>query len=250
MKLGGALLTDKSKPFSLRYSVLNRISREIAHAYRKCTSRIIVIHGGGSFGHYVVEQHDLLHSCDAISQTIWFMREMNMIIADALSSFGIPVIPFDTHALTTIENNEIHIHLKPITYALSLNLVPLLYGDIVLKENGADIVSGDEISWYLGKQLKPSRILFATTVDGVYDKDPANPDAKIIRILKLSDLRTIDFGKAKGVDVTGGMKTKLFLGLKYLDEGIREILIFSGFREGFVYKAICGYDIEGTKVID
>ncbi|MEM2230140.1 MAG: isopentenyl phosphate kinase [Ignisphaera sp.] len=249
MKLGGALLTDKSKPFSLRHNVLNRISKEIAHAYRKCTSRIIIIHGGGSFGHYVVEQHDVPHSCNAINQIVLFMRELNMIITDSLSFFGIPVIPFDTHALTTIEDSEIHIHLKPIVYALNLNSVPLLYGDIVLKESGAVIVSGDEISWYLGRQLKPSRILFATTVDGVYDKDPANPDAKMIRIIKLSDLRTVDFGKTRGFDVTGGMKTKLSLGLKYLDEGIKEVLIFNGFREWSVYKAICGYDIEGTKVV-
>lgn len=172
-----------------------------------------------------------------------------MIISDSISSFGAPVVPFDTHALAIYTNNTLEIYLRPITYALKFGMIPVLYGDVVFKNEGVAILSGDEIAWYLGKYLTPSRILFATTVNGVYDKNPSDPSAQMIKVLHLNEIKNVEFSQVKGFDVTGGMKTKLILGLKYFDKNIEEVVIFNGLRDGFVYKALCGQEIEGTKVI-
>jgi len=47
LKLGGSLLTDKNKPFSIREDVVKSAVRQVIEANKK----IILIHGGGSFGH-------------------------------------------------------------------------------------------------------------------------------------------------------------------------------------------------------
>lgn len=249
IKLGGALLTDKSKPFSLRFSIVKRVANEIAKAYKECNSRIVVIHGGGSYGHYVVDEHGSIDNRDAISQTVWFMRELNMVITDAIVSFGVPAIPFDTHAMATMKNGVLEIKCTPIVNALGLGLVPILYGDIVLSEDSVSIVSGDELAWYLGKELAPSRILFATTVDGVYDRDPSDPRARLLGVVRLSDIENLSFSYSRGLDVTGGMRLKLALGLRYSTKGIKEVLIFSGLKEGQIYRAICGLQVDGSKVL-
>lgn len=248
LKLGGALITDKTKPFSIRYNVLKRLAFEIAKAYKECCSRIIVVHGGGSFGHYVVNIHGNINTIDAITQITMFMRELNMVVADALTFYGLPIIAFDTHALITTHNDELSVNLEPISKALNLGLVPILYGDVVLGDK-IRIVSGDEIVWYLGKSFTQSRILFATTVDGVYNKDPSLPDANLLEVVKLSELRDIFFSNIQGVDVTGGMRLKLELAFKYLSRNVKEVLIFNGLVEGRTYEAICGTIKRCSKVL-
>ncbi|MEM1645116.1 MAG: isopentenyl phosphate kinase [Ignisphaera sp.] len=248
IKIGGALITDKSKPFSIHYNILSRLAYEISKAYKECNSRIVIVHGGGSFGHYVVAEHGSVNSIEAITQTIWFMRELNMMVVDSLMFYGVPAISFDTHAIVVARGEKLYLFLEPISHALKLGLVPVLYGDVAIGDT-VRIVSGDEIAWYLSKSFIPSKLLFATTVDGVYDRDPLDSKAKLLDTIKLSDISNILFSSSQGVDVTGGMKLKLELALKYASNGIKDVLIFNGLREGQTYEAICGFLTRCTRVL-
>ncbi len=249
VKIGGSVITDKNKPFSLRYDVIKNIAREIALAYNKCRNRIVLIHGGGSFGHYVVEEHRGLDSMESVLQTIWYMRELNMIFTDYLHYYNVPGIPMDTHSIAFIDSGKLEINTKPIRKAVDDNFIPVLYGDVIFTDSKPTILSGDEIAWYLAKELKPSRLLFVTSVKGVYNKDPLKEGARLLYSISLKEIKDIDMEKIHGYDVTGGMKKKLLLGMLYACEGILEVLIFSGFVKDNVYKAICGYNIEGTRII-
>ena len=55
VKLGGSVITDKSKPFSYRSDVVSALAEEIASSDEK----VVVVHGGGSFGHTVAKQHGI-----------------------------------------------------------------------------------------------------------------------------------------------------------------------------------------------
>ncbi len=250
LKLGGALMTDKEKPFSIRYSTLHRVCKEITYAYRECNSRIIVIHGGGSYGHYVVKEHGDIRSINSISQVVWFMRELNMVIVDTLNLYGLPAIPFDTHAMFLRIGGKLHSFKEPIINAFNKGLTPVLYGDIIFNEMGEpEIVSGDEIAWYFASLLKPSRLLFATSVDGIFDRNPADRNARLLSTVKLSELNLLDVGGIKGIDVTGGMKTKLMLGLMYMEGDSIDVYVFNGLKAGSIYQAICDGKVLGTRVV-
>jgi isopentenyl phosphate kinase len=248
LKLGGSLITDKTRPFSIRYKVLKRLAQELARAYRECCPKIIIVHGGGSFGHHVVSIHGGVGTLESITQTIMFMRELSMIISDIFTLYGLPIVVFDTHALAMLQDDELYMYVNPILRSLDLGLIPLLYGDIVFG-NKVRVVSGDEITWYLGNHFDSSRLLFATTVDGVFNKDPSASDAKLLEIVRLSDLSNILFGNVQGVDVTGGMRLKLELAYKYYSDKIKEVLIFNGLVEGRTYEAICGIINRCSKVL-
>uniref|UniRef100_A0A7J3QEI3 Isopentenyl phosphate kinase n=1 Tax=Ignisphaera aggregans TaxID=334771 RepID=A0A7J3QEI3_9CREN len=250
LKIGGALITDKEKPFSLKYSVLHKISKELSQAYRRCNNRIIIVHGGGSYGHYVVKEHGDIHSMDSITQVIWFMRELNMIVTDMLNLYGLPALPMDTHAVFLRAENRLHGFKEPLMLMIDKGFVPVLYGDIIFSTQGeTEILSGDEIAWYCASLFRPSRLLFATSVDGVFDKDPINRDAKLIPILKLSLLDSLYVKGARGIDVTGGMETKLLLGLRYMEKEDMDVYIFNGMRNGNIFQAICSEGIYGTRVV-
>ena len=62
LKLGGSILSDKNIPYSIKWDNLERIAMEIKNAldYYKSQNkdiRLIVVHGGGSFGHPVAKKY-------------------------------------------------------------------------------------------------------------------------------------------------------------------------------------------------
>ncbi|HDI02102.1 MAG TPA: hypothetical protein ENF93_00495, partial [Ignisphaera sp.] len=211
---------------------------------------IVIIHGGGSFGHYVVREHKDLTSLGAVSQTIWFMRELNMIIVDSLMAQGLPVIPLDTHAVFHKEDTELNALVELLWDIVSRGLIPVLYGDVIFCfRRNVEILSGDEIAWFIAKAMAPSRLIFATSVNGVYNKNPRNGNAILLEKLSISELDSIDLKDSSSIDVTGGMYTKLSLGKKYYSQGIKEVLILNGLMKNYIYRALCGYRVLCTKVV-
>ena len=51
IKIGGSLITDKTKPYTTRPEVIKRIAKEIKEAVSEKDVNLIIGHGAGSFGH-------------------------------------------------------------------------------------------------------------------------------------------------------------------------------------------------------
>lgn len=51
IKLGGSLITDKSRDYTARPQIISRLAREIKFARKTFDSDIIIAHGSGSFAH-------------------------------------------------------------------------------------------------------------------------------------------------------------------------------------------------------
>jgi isopentenyl phosphate kinase len=74
------------------------------------------------------------------------------------------------------------------------------------------IVSTEKLFDNLARELAPARILLCGQVAGVYDQDPlAHPEAEILDSIDRSDWEQVEskLGGSHGVDVTGGMFTKV-----------------------------------------
>ncbi len=248
IKIGGALITDKRKPFSLRHNVLQRLAKEIALAYKECCREMVVIHGGGSYGHFVVHEYGFNLEGEGFYMTVKYMRELNQIFVDYLHSAGIPAIPVDTHAIALRRGEHLYLFLDTVACMIRKGLIPVLYGDAIVGEVNS-VLSGDEIAWFIARELGAERLVFATEVAGIFDRDPSAPGARLINELKLSDVEKLSLGASKGIDVTGGMSTKLRLGLIYRSQRLRDVLVVGGELPGNVYRALCGLQVIGTKVI-
>ena len=55
IKLGGSIITNKEKPLSARRKTINNILKQI----RKIKEPKIIVHGGGSYGHYWSVKYDM-----------------------------------------------------------------------------------------------------------------------------------------------------------------------------------------------
>jgi isopentenyl phosphate kinase len=128
----------------------------------------------------------------------------------------VPVVPLQPSASASCSSGELqYLRVEPIAALLEHCAVPMIYGDVAIDElQGCTIISTEMIFSYLVHHLHPQRIIIAGEVDGVYNTDPLlNPQAQLIPEISSANYPEMDpfLGGSVGVDVTGGMKSKVRL---------------------------------------
>jgi isopentenyl phosphate kinase len=217
LKLGGSLITDKSKPYSLRADVLKKAAAETAGLVKDGTvEKLVVVHGVGSYGHPPVIEHKLYKGFIDPSQLLPLSRtqtkvnELRTAVTTALQDEGVAVNLFHTSSIATARRGKItSMSLEAVKGFLTIGMVPVLGGDVVQDaEIGFSVGSGDQVAAILAKELGATDLVFATDVDGVYDSDPKkNPGAHLIPEVSLS-LGVASASSTSG-DASGAMKGKI-----------------------------------------
>lgn len=240
MKLGGSVITDKSKPFSYRSDVVSALVEEIASSDEK----VVAVHGGGSFGHPVAKQYALSSESDSpsalgVSQTRNAMYELNHLVCKTMLEFKLS--PYVFSPFDMISRARTGVAARWLKALLKANLTPLTFGDVCLSAGGFRVLSGDSIVYELAKMLRPERCVFALDADGVYEENSRVivPDLSPSKIRKMS--------VSAGDDATGGMRAKLEMAAKVATLGA-EVCFVSGYRRNEFSKALRGLDFYGTVV--
>jgi len=240
VKLGGSVITDKSKPFSYRSDVVSALAEEIASSDEKT----LVVHGGGSFGHAVaklegISSVEAAASAAAVSKTREAMYDLNRLLCRTMAEnklFPYSFSPFDV----IVKAGK-----APISRWLhglqKFGLTPVTFGDVMLTPAGFKVLSGDLIVLELAKILEPERCVFALDADGVYEEG-----TRII-IPELTPSRVKRMQVSKGDDVTGGMRLKLEVAAKVATLGTK-VCFVSGYRRNEFSKALKGLEFYGTVV--
>lgn len=250
LKLGGSLITDKEQAKTARLEVLDRISAEIAHAKQENPDlRLLIGHGSGSYGHAVANQYQTQNGGSGDPYwhgfaDVWrAARELNQIVIHTLAEAGLPVMAFPPSAGVIAKNKSLeNWDTKPLKYALSRDLIPVVNGDVVFDTHlGGTIFSTEQIFQYLAGVLHPNRILLAGLDAGIYTT-PQQPQDILPRITSdnISEIMPVLSG-SKTVDVTGGMRSKVQLMLSIVKEiPSVEVQVFSGAEPGNIKKALSG----------
>lgn len=255
LKIGGSVITDKTVPFKLRRNVLKRISKEIANALREDDLRLIIVHGGGSFGHYVASRYTGAPFVrEAYLEIHEAMDRLNRYFISHLVRSGIKAITFQTPAIFVTKHNELYrTFFEPIIEAINVGLIPVLYGDIVFDvSNKFSILSGDTIAPYIAQTLNFNLLLYATNVNGVYRRFPPRGKKDLIHELYVKDLTEKSLRKAimKGIiDVTGGMMNKLLEIKKWVRKRDLKIILFNALRKNYLYSLLKGEEIPVKTII-
>ena len=245
VKLGGSVITRKSTPFDVNLRLVELLGSSLSRALRaSCIDKLVVVHGGGSFGHFVVFEHGGLRSEDAFVQTVFFMRELNQIVVDVLTMVGVKAVGIDTHAIAYMEGSRPRISMELLVKLLERNLVPVVYGDAVIAvDGGYSVLSGDDIAWEVASTLRAYRLIFVTSVPGVYI------GGEVAREVSLSrDIERIDALSSGATDVTGGMKAKLIKGKGRV--GSIGAVYIVGPEPRALYEALCSEPSIGTRVVE
>jgi isopentenyl phosphate kinase len=254
LKLGGSVITHKDKPFTANLTAIRRLAAEIAEAK---IPQLIVVHGGGSFGHTLAKEYAIREGYRGeASQLLGFtkthqaMITLNNMVLEALIQHNIPAMTIAASSFVVSKSGRI----KTITYEtlkrlLNMGSVPLLYGDAVLDfDKGFTILSGDQLVASIAIHFGAERIVVGIDEDGLFTTDPKKPGRHaLIRKCTLSKLRRLQ-GQIKSTnicDVTGGMYGKITELMSAVEEGI-PTLIVNGAKPNRIYKALRGEKIIGT----
>lgn len=253
LKLGGSVITDKNKPATANLEAIERLADEIFQAK---VSSLILVHGGGSFGHPVAKKYNLTEGYGDPSQVIGFsethraMTKLNGLVMEALINHDVNAVVVQPSSCVVTKAGRIQsIELKPIRRMLDMGIVPVLYGDAVLdSERGFAILSGDQLVSSLAMKFGAHRIIMGGDVDGIYNADPkTSPSAKLIKRVTLEELKTQkhEIEGAKSTDVTGGMLGKMRELIPAIEHGI-QALIVNATEPLRVYKALRGEKVKCT----
>ena len=242
VKLGGSVITDKKVEFSYREKAVRALGRVMSSSGLP----VVVVHGGGSFGHTVAKKYGLssrrsARSSDGVSETREAMLRLDAKVCSSLSHAGMHPYPFSPFTLLDREGEG-----GPsfIGRLLKAGMTPVTFGDVVHDGKGFRILSGDTMCVELAQMLGASRCVMAMDVDGLLDEKGA-----VIKVVGESGRAKAPPGLlgAKGQDATGGIALKLGEALRMAASGT-EVRLVSGLRPTEFSKTLKGVPFHGTTV--
>lgn len=259
LKLGGALLTDKAGHEAVRADVVGRVAAELAAWPGVAGGRLVIAHGSGSFAHRAAAEWGFPATFQpaAFAAVAASAARLHRVVVDALVAAGLPAVGLPGGALATLDDGRVaHVRADLVAALLASGLVPVTYGDAALdRRRGGGIASTEPILVALAAALGAERLVFATDVDGVFDRDPeVDPTARRYDHLSPGDARRVPSevagARPGAVDVTGGMQAKLGAAFDAVSAraGVT-VRIVSGLRPGAITAALDGRpDAGGTLV--
>lgn len=256
VKLGGSLITDKTRAYTPRSSIIARLAREVREALDADEGlQLLLGHGSGSFGHWAAEPYGTRRGVRTPEQWRGYAEvaaaagRLNRIVTDAFLEAGVPVLSLQPSASARCRDGAlVAMALRPVREALAHDLVPLVYGDVALDDvRGGTIVSTEELFVYLADALRPDRILLLGEVPGVL----GGAGEVIARIAPpdLPELRDVLAG-SEAVDVTGGMvdKVERMVALIRRHPTLRA-RILTGMEPGLLTRVLLDADLSvGTRI--
>ncbi len=259
LKLGGSLITDKTRPYTVRMDRLDALMGEIKSALAaNAELQLLLGHGSGSFGHFAVKDHLEGLKWSTPSQTdksgatdywrgyaeVWYRAaELNHHVMEAMHRAGIPAMALQPSAMVkALDGSVAAWDLTSVRAALETALTPVIYGDIVVDAvRGSTVFSTEALMSHLAPELRPRRILLAGIEAGVWADYPKRKTA-LEQITPKSYAGVAGrVGESHGVDVTGGMKAKVEEMLELVGRmpGL-SVQIFSGEQRGNIAQALAG----------
>ena len=230
IKMGGSVATYKDRPVSANYSAIEGFSKAISLIKEV---PIILVHGGGSFGHYWSVKYNMhtkaeLYDSRGISMVHESMLALNQIIVKSMLEEGLA--PYGISPTTLFADGKVNVtKVNELVEYTRRGIVPVIFGDVVhLNEGRFSIVSGDSLMTSIATYLMPSRVIFTVNVDGIYE-DMTNK--KLVKVLNFP----------------GGMGRKISEAFEIARLGI-DVNIVNGLNAERVFDILSGLEVEGTMI--
>ncbi len=257
VKIGGSLITDKNKPFTVRQKALDIIADEVKSASAMGKS-LIIGHGAGSFGHVPAHKYQTHkgiindQSYRGIAEVADVAAQLNRIVVKKLLEKQVNAVSVSPLSCMTSSDHQLdQLFTESLEMLIEHDMLPVVYGDQILdRKQGCTIFSTEKVLAYLGLALKDKgyqveQIIQCGQTNGVYDADGKTiPEINPDNFEKFKQ----DLGGSGGVDVTGGMLHKVEETLALAKQGISGLII-DGIVHGTLSDAIEGKPVVGTKIV-
>ena len=218
LKLGGSVVTQKDQPETVDDGALATAARVVGESLGTTPDdptaspggkSLVVVHGGGSFGHPAAAAHGVsasegTHDAAALVDIHRAMGRLNNRVVTALHAAGVPALPVRPLSVVRRTDAGVTAPTAAVEGMLAEGFVPVLHGDVVVDETaGGTVCSGDTLVVTLADRLDANRLGVCSTVPGVLDDGEVVPE--ITGYEAVADV----LGGSDATDVTGGMAGKV-----------------------------------------
>lgn len=249
LKLGGSAITNKNQLYTLApKKKLQRIFKEIA----SYSGPLVVISGGGSFGHPAVLDKGL-----ETAQGASFVRQKMEILRIKLVEYfldnNLPVHNFSPYSIGIVKRGKVFEGplRRKVEITMDRGEIPFTSGDVVKDVKKSYVVlSGDDQAVYLANALEAERLVMVLndTAEGIHPTYPINREPPLKRLTKtkwnqIKSLYRSYEKKNTTADVTGGIFGKIDLLFKVTPN--TEAVLVGSQKKHTVKKALT----DGTKAI-
>ena len=257
LKLGGGLITDKSRYRHVRTDRIDAVSGMV-RKLRDSGKSVVLVHGAGSFGHLEARKWGLARGKDdgsyesqirAISRVRTDMDDLNTAVIESLSRAGV-----DCEAM------------PPRDWAIGVGTgfegdlsdfvrdpgepIPGTFGDVVDTSDSSKfgILSGDHIMVRLGCEMPDvtACAFLLGDVDGLMDKPPGEFDSKLLRTW--NSKQTFSGTHDLDQDVTGGILLKARCASE-ISRRVEQVWFLNGTVPSRVLDVMSHGDAVGTRIL-
>ena len=257
LKLGGGLITDKSRYRHVRTDRIDAVSG-VVRKLRDSGKSVVLVHGAGSFGHLAARKWGLARGKDdgsyesqirAISRVRTDMDDLNTAVIESLSRAGV-----DCEAM------------PPRDWAIGVGTgfegdlsdfvrdpgepIPVTFGDVVDTSDSSKfgILSGEHIMVRLGCEMPDvtACAFLLGDVDGVMDKPPGEFDSKLLRTW--NSKQTFSGTHDLDQDVTGGILLKARCASE-ISRRVEQVWFLNGTVPSRVLDVMSHGDAVGTRIL-
>ncbi|GAB3027468.1 isopentenyl phosphate kinase [Natronobiforma cellulositropha] len=211
LKLGGSVITDKDTPETVDEAALERVADAVAASLETGAIDLVLVHGGGSFGHHHASAHGVsttagTHDAAAALAIHEAMKRLNAAVLAALRERDVPALPVHPFSAASRDaDGETDVPSAQLETMLGEGFVPVLHGDgVVQAGEGVTVLSGDELVTTLARSLAADRVGLCSTVPGVLDTA-----GEVVPRIEHYDEVASALGESESTDVTGGMAAKV-----------------------------------------
>ena len=257
LKLGGGLITDKSRYRHVRTDRIDAVSG-VVRKLRDSGKSVVLVHGAGSFGHLEARKWGLARGKDdgsyesqirAISRVRTDMDDLNTAVIESLNRAGV-----DCEAM------------PPRDWAIGVGTgfegdlsdfvrdpgepIPVTFGDVVDTSDSSKfgILSGDHIMVRLGCEMPDvtACAFLLGDVDGLMDKPPGEFDSKLLRTW--NSKQTFSGTHDLDQDVTGGILLKARCASE-ISRRVEQVWFLNGTVPSRVLDVMSHGDAVGTRIL-
>lgn len=251
IKLGGSIITDKSRPYTPNEKALKMLALEI----KKAGVPVLIVHGQGSFAHTSAKKYGGkkgYKSTLGVAKVFLDAMEMNSVVMKVLYKAKIPAVSFRPNSLFLSTNGKLSKNnIQPVYEALQQGIVPVLYGDVIMDTRlKTTIFSGEVSARYVALLLAKhhvnvKKIIQVGRTDGVLASD--GKSLSRISAQSFEGIKKYIF-TTKTTDVTGGMLHKVEEAVQLARLGIQTIIL-NGTRKNELNKALANKSSKFTTTV-
>jgi len=257
LKLGGGLITDKSRYRHVRTDRIDAVS-SVVRELRDSGQSVVLVHGAGSFGHLEARKWGLADGIDdeshesqirAISRVRADMDDLNRAVIESLSRAGVDCETLPPRDWAIGVGTEFEGDLGGFVRDPD-EPIPVTFGDVVDTSDGSKfgILSGDHIMVRLGCEMPDvtACAFLLGDVDGLMDKPPGELDSTLLRTWSseqgFSGSHDLDH------DVTGGILLKAGCASE-IARCVEQVWLLNGAVPRRVLGVVSHGDVVGTRIL-